>query len=417
MNNKEKYNCYPKNKFSDICIKNTDGKYKSKDACINDCEHKYIDNELIKINIKHETQPFYLFIKDIIVNEKIDVYLKGGNVLGLKILKMIYEKYKNDDIKFKKVFDKFLELDLVKDWDFSAFTKNNKVITPEYRKHLDKVASKYKLVPRASTFILYQTRKPILLEEKPLFEISVVDSDNYSKLELPLTTMKIKFNQYNLKYVFMFCKSFLAYKQKSEQFDFNIIKRMLNKINILVYPSRNGLYNVNINDKDFDKGKLNDDIIKFIKTFAEYDKNLPQFLATHIEDPFRILYRLIEKNIKKNDNIKEFLKDELNKSDINNQNWLFDSEFIKTSIRLFCKKLGEELRKQYINNGIEGVEAFLEGVSFNRIEGDYNMLTDEGIELLKSIFGKLINEITKDKINKLKSESRLIKFIKFFSSK
>ena len=413
MNNKEKYNCNPKNKFADICIKDKNGKYKSKDACINDCENKFIDNELIKINIKYETQPFYLFIKDIIVNEKIDVYLKGGNVLGLKILKMIYTKYKHDDIKFKKVFDKFLELDLVKDWDFSAFTKNNKVITPEYRKHLDKVARKYKLVPRASTFILYQTRKPLLLEDKPLFEISVVDSDNYSKLELPLTTMKIKFNQYNLKYVFMFCKSFLAYKQKGEPFDFNIIKRMLNKIDIIVYPSRNGLYNVTINDKQFDKGKLNDDIVKFIKTFAEYDKNLPQFLATHIEDPFRILYRLIEKNIKKNDNIKKFLNDELHKTE--NQNWLFDSEFIKTSIKLFCKKLGEELRKQYVNNGIEGVEAFLEGVSFNRIEGDYKMLTNEGIELLKSIFSKLINEMTKDKINKLKSDSRLIKFIKFYS--
>ena len=45
------------------------------------------------------------------------------------------------------------------------------------------------------------------------------------------------------------------------------------------------------------------------------------------------------------------------------------------------------------------------------------MLTDEGKELLKSIFSKLINEMTKDKINKLKSDSRLIKFIKFYSSK
>ncbi len=51
MNNKEKYNCYPKNKFAEICIKNKDGKYNSKDSCINDCEYKYIDNELIKIKI------------------------------------------------------------------------------------------------------------------------------------------------------------------------------------------------------------------------------------------------------------------------------------------------------------------------------------------------------------------------------
>ncbi len=178
-----RYFCEPKNKFSDICFEASNGKYNTKESCINDCENKYIDNELIKIKIKQETIPFYFFIKDIINNEKIDVYLKGGNVLGLKILKMIYDKYKHDDEKFLETFKKFLELDLVKDWDFAAFSNNK--ITPEYRKHLDKVARKYHLHQRASTFILYQTKTPMLLEEKPLFEISIVDSDSFSKLELP----------------------------------------------------------------------------------------------------------------------------------------------------------------------------------------------------------------------------------------
>jgi chromosome segregation ATPase len=41
---------------------------------------------------------------------KLNVYLKGGNVLGLQILKMIYIKYKSDDRKFKQVFEKFLTL-------------------------------------------------------------------------------------------------------------------------------------------------------------------------------------------------------------------------------------------------------------------------------------------------------------------
>ncbi len=416
-----RYDCKPDNKFAEICIEKDDGHYKSKDGCINDCEVKYINNELSKINIRKETIPFYLFIKDIINNEKIDVYLKGGNVIGLKVLTMIYDKYKKDNKKFKECFDKFLKLDLIKDWDFSAYTQNHKEITPEYREHLDKVAKKYKLHQRAKTFILYQTKRPVLLEDKPLFEISVLDSDGFSKLEIPLTTMKVRVNEYNLKYVFMFCKSFYAYKHdQAEPFDFDILKRMIDKIKVIIYPHKNGLYDVKNN---FDKGNLNNDIIKFINTFDDFDKNLPQFLATHIEDPFRILYRLIEKNINKNNKIQKFLKDELN---ITNQEWLFESKWIEKMIKLFTEKLGDKLHEIYMadfiknmdaKKGIIKVDDFLSGISFNRIEIDFNMLSDFGKSLLKSIFAKLIKEITKEKLIDLPDEPKLIKFMKFLIEK
>jgi hypothetical protein len=415
-----KYDCDPTKKFSEICFEKDDGKYKTKDGCINDCETKYISNELTKIKIRGETIPFYFFIKDLIQNEEMSVYLKGGNVLGLKVLQMIYYKYKNDDTKFKKCFTKFLELDLIKDWDFSAYTQNHTEITDEYREKLDKIAKKYKLFQRAKTFCLYQTRKPILLEGKPLFEISVLDSDSFSRLEIPLTTMKVKVNEYNLKYVFMFCKSFVAYKEKGEEFDFDILKRMLDKIKVDIYPHKSGLYNVTNN---FDKGGLNDEIIKFIKPFEDFDKNLPQFLATHIEDPFRILYRLVEKNIKKNDKIREFLKTELNYT---REEWLFDSKFIEKMIKLFCEQLGDKLsniyKEAYVKTmddkkSFEKVEEFMKGVSFNRIEMDYNMLGDMGKLLLNLIFTNLIKEMGKDNIINMGSESRLLRFIKFFMDK
>jgi hypothetical protein len=149
--NKERHECKPENKYLDICIPNPKGQYKSKESCMNDCENKYINHQLIKAHIKGETLQFYLFIKDIIQNEKIDVYVKGGNVIGLAILKMIYNKYKNNDKEFKKCFDEFLKLNLIKDWDFASYTKNP--ITDEYRSKLDDIAEKYKLVPRAKTFI------------------------------------------------------------------------------------------------------------------------------------------------------------------------------------------------------------------------------------------------------------------------
>jgi hypothetical protein len=413
-----RYECNPNNKFKDICEEKENGKYKSKDGCINDCEIQYIRNEIKKIKIDGEATKFYLFIKDIIKNEKFDVYLKGGNVLGLKVLKMIYDKYKNNDTEFKRVFKEFLKLELIKDWDFSSYT--NKEITPEYRDKLDKIAMKYKLYERAKTFILYQTKKPVLLEGKPLFEISLLDSDSWSKLEIPLTTMKVKINEYNVKYIFMFCKLFYSYKNYEEEIDFDILKRMLEKINVIIYPHANGLYNVTNN---FDKGELNDKLIEFIKKYDDFDKNMPQFLATHIEDPFRILYRLPEKNIVKNDKIKNFLKEQLN---IKNEEWLFDSTFIKKMTKLFCENLGKKIVEIYkesyiktldIKKSIERVDSFLKGVSFaRRIEMDYGMLTDNGKNLLKLIFEDLINEIDKKNINQLEIDMNLFKFIKFYAN-
>jgi hypothetical protein len=418
MTGGSRYECDPTQKFKDICIEKDNGKYKTKESCINDCEINYIRHQLKQINIDKESSVFYLFIKDIIKNENVEVFLKGGNVLGLKVLKMIYDKYKNNLTKFKSIFNEFLKLELIKDWDFATYTK--KQIDEKYREQFDKIAKKYHLVPRAKTFILYQTRKPILLEGKPLFEISILDSDSFSKLEIPLTTMKVKITEYNVKYVFMFCKLFYSYKNKEQEFDYDILFRMLEKINVIIYPHNNGLYNVSNN---FDRGELNDEIIKFIMTYNDFDKNLPQFLATHIEDPFRILYRLPEKNIPKNDKIKEFIKTYLNKE---NEEWLFDSVFIKKMINLFCENLGKKFvtlyKEEYIKThdikkSIERVNKFLEGISFNRIEIDYNMLTDNGKNLLKLLFSNLIKEIELKNINDIEMDVKIFKFIKFYANK
>ena len=81
-----RYECNPNNKFKDICKEKENGKYKSKDGCINDCEIQYIRNEIKKINIDGEATKFYLFIKDIIKNEKFDV------IFALLVFQHIHEK-------------------------------------------------------------------------------------------------------------------------------------------------------------------------------------------------------------------------------------------------------------------------------------------------------------------------------------
>jgi len=404
-----KFECNPHNNFDDICIETDKGIYKNKESCINDCETKYINNQLNEINIRHETTKFYLFIKDIIKNEFIDVYIKGGNVIGLKILKMMYDKYKDDDITFKKHFDKFLELDLIKDWDFASYTK--KPITPEYRNELNKIAKKYNLVSRATKFILYQTPKPKMLDDKALFEISIVDSDSYSDLEIPLTTMKIRVHEYNIKYIFMFAKLFFSYKLKDEPFDFSILKRILGKITILIHPHEDGLYDV----KKIDIGPINYELVDFIEKYKDENNNLPQFFITHLIDTFRLLYRLPEKNIPKTNKIKKFLKDELN---IKKVAWLFDSSYIKKMVNKFIKELSIKIVDIYTkNNSMNDVIVFLNGVGFGRSQIDYDMYSTESKHNLFILFDKLVMKIGKDKILSMDDTKNLIKFIKFLINK
>jgi len=394
------------------------------------------------------------FIKEIIKNENIDVYIKGGNVIGLQVLKIIYDKYKNDDINFKKYFKQFLELKLIKDWDFASYTKKN--ITEEYRTKLDKIAKKNNLVPRAKRFILYQTKKPILTDNKALFEIAILENDcgGYSCMEIPLTTMKMRINEFNIKYIFMLAKIFHTDIENIENInniDFNLLKRLISKITVTIHPCKNGFYN---DFNNIDTGNLSDDMIKFIKKYSEINKNLPQFLITHIKDPYRLLYRLTEKNIPKTNKIQSFLlsmdndnitgsssnissdlsdsnissdlsdsniSSDLSDSNISsvssdlsdssvsdiNVNWLFDTNFVKQIIEGFTVDLGNEISKIYKNNGFDDVIKFLNGVDWVLTDIEYKKSFSEyGKMLLNNILYSLIEIMGSDKIKELDSKNK-----------
>jgi hypothetical protein len=418
-----RHSCDPTKKYSNICAKDDKGYYKSEGKCINDCETKYITHHLTKSNIRGETVKFYLFIKDIIKNEKIDVYIKGGNVIGMYLLKMIYNKYKNDDAKFKKAFDEFLKLELMKDWDFAAYTESDRgshtrrEITPDYRKKLDKMAKKYKLVPRAKTFVLYQTYKPILIDNKALFEIAILDSDAYSTLELPMTTMKVKVHEYNLKYIYMFAKSFLAHELTGEAFDFDILKKMIKSINVVVHPHESGLY---VPGKHFDNGGLSDDLIYFINTFTEGDSKLSQFLVIHLQDPYRLLYRFPEKNVPKTKKIKKFIKSELpgtSKRDM--PSWLMETSKLSKMTKAFAEALGQEIQKIYEKGSVDKVSEFTSGIKFCRTQIEYNNFSEESKDVLNVMLKPLIDSMGQEQIKSSVSKEKndVIKFIKFLNGK
>jgi hypothetical protein len=409
-----KYTCEAnKNKYEQICpvypsnstsnksnlSKSEKNIFKTKAECENECEKKFINIQLKKSKLFGESVQFYLFIRDLIQKEKMKIYIKGGNVIGLVVLKLIYDEYKDDDIKFTKAFNNFLSMELIKDWDFTAYT-NGKDTDEKYREKLDKIAAKYKLVPRAKTFILYQTKVPILVYDKALFEIAIIPSDTpYSKMEIPLTTMKVEVSEYTLKYIFIMAKNFYSYKTKGIPIDLSIIKKVISKTKIKIHPYKFGLYNP---IPKIDTGDLNTNIVSFIKKFTGGNKYWTQFLITQLEDPYRLIYRMPEKNIKKSNQIEEFIKINLPKT--NKPKWLLDTKKVSNVLDKFIEKLGLELKKIFLDTQLlVSVFDFLDGVNFGKpqIQIEWNEIGSEAKKKIKKIFSPLVQQIGKNEFKKM----------------
>lgn len=405
--NKKRFSCEPKNEYKNICVESVDGKYKKKKSCMNDCAKYYVMNELEKAGLKKETSKFYQFIKKIIKEENMTVYIKGGNVIGLKLLSMIYNKYKNDDENFEKYFNELLKMNLIKDWDFSAYTKQK--IDDEYHKKIDDIAKEFHLVSRAKTYILYQTKNPIKINDNALFEISVLDDENEkcSNMELPLSTMKIQVTLYNSHEIFMFAKMFYAYQQSNEKIDLEIVKDMIAKMNVLSPLAKNGFYVNNCDDGDF-----NDKLLKFIDKYKKYDPNIKQFLITHLKTPFRMIYRLIEKNIPKTRKIQKLIDDLYHPG--KKIDWLFDADLVENVIDEFTLDFGDRLEREYKEGGIDYVMKFMEGIEkWNRVELEYRKIfTDKHKHLLDNMLNKLMHAIGSENIEKLDNNDHFIKLLK-----
>jgi len=408
----ERFNCEPENKFSEICSSNSKGYYKSKTSCMNDCENRYIKYNLKKANIFSETTIFSNFIYTLL-SKNYDVYLKGGTVLGLYILKLLYDKYGNDYTTFEKYFNELVKLDLIKDWDFTTYTHTP--IDDKLKESLENIAKKNHLVLRAKTFILYQTEFPIKLNDAALFEISIMEDEIFSNLELPLTTMKIKINKKNLNHIFMFAKCFYSYKVKNIPIDTDIIKHMTSKLNFYIYPNKDGLFS--INNDNYHIGSLNKNIVEYIHKFS-HNLDKEQFLITQIQEPNRIFYRLLEKNIPKTEKIISFLK----KYDLPSEHsWLLNTKSIEKLMTSFISNLGDKIinifNKQ--SNPVDGLNAvtdFLEGVNLRRIEIEYANTGEKGKNLIKKLLAKINKKIPQDFYYKYR-DNKLIECLAFLNKK
>jgi hypothetical protein len=268
------------------------------------------------------------------------------------------------------------------------------------------------MVPRAKTFILYQTKFPIRLEDQALFELAILENEDNINLELPMSTIKVKVNLKNLNHIFMLANCFYLYKNKNISIDIDFVKHAIKNIDFIIPKHKDGLYIMN----KIYTGDMSEELITFIKNFAKSDLNLQQFLITHFIEPQRMFYRLLMKNIPKSNKINLFYQENnLNKK---TPTWLIDSKYINNQIQLFVENLSSYIYKIYLKNEsnpekiITELDSFFEGVNLNRIQIEYNNINCTGKDLIKILFGRIYkNILIKD------TDSNLVKLLLFLNSK
>jgi hypothetical protein len=234
--------------------------------------------------------------------------------------------------------------------DFACYTDDGSLVnqsftrlTDEYKTKLDNIAKKYKMVLRAKTFILYQTKYPIKIKDQALFELAILENEDNINLELPMSTIKVKVTLVNLNHIFMLANCF--YKKTTIDIDF--IKHAIKNIDFLIPKHKNGLYTMN----KIYSGDLSPELVTFIKNFAKSDMNLQQFLITHFIEPHRMFYRLLIKNIPKSDKINLFYQN--NKINTKIPTWLIDSKYINNQIDSFINSLCLQLTQTIILGAIK----------------------------------------------------------------
>lgn len=260
--------------------------------------------------------------------------MKGGSILGLQVLKLLINSG-NFNIN---MFNDFMELNLIKDWDFSIFCDDNSV-KAIFNEHNFKIESQI----NSPICISRRINKIKLPSNDYLFEISIKETNKnaISDCELPISAMKIRLDTKDkINNMFILAKHFYELQLDSTMVpNINLIVRIVSAFTIELEQSLNGLFDIN-EEENIQDGGLNPDtpFRKYIDSIEPITvlngvelepfniNNIKQFLIVQIIEPSRLFMRFYPKNLKKNNKIIHFLeKNSINSSE---QPWLITPEFL-----------------------------------------------------------------------------------------
>ena len=283
------------------------------------------------------------FLSELLTLDKENnIYVKGGTVIGIDVLKKLIAT-NIDDAEKNKLFGDFLRLNLIKDWDFTMI-----VCTPvktmadlnEINDCVEKSINKYGIENQGTSMIVLRTKsgRNLKLGDDFLFEMSVKGGESYSSWEIPMTSMKILLTHNNIEHVFALASYFYDYYMgNNAEPNLKDVNRLLDNIAIDGQNiDESGLFDIG-GKYNLDTGAMHPDLIDTIKKSTEND-NEAQFIISHIIEPDRLFYRLFEKNMVKSGKIKNFFSG-FKSADIPLPDWILNDDTIRGIIEKFLSEL------------------------------------------------------------------------------
>ena len=173
-------------------------------------------------------------------------------------------------------------------------------------------------------------------------------------------------------------------------------------------------------------------MVKFIYKFTNNIYHI-QFLITQLEDPYRLIYRMPEKNIKKTEQIIKFIKNNI--KGLSMPSWLVNPITTMNLLNKFINELSIKLAQIYKQTkSLDKVLDFLDGVNFGKpqIQIEWDEFNSKTKLRLTNIFKPLINQIgltefnnivklykidEKAKTSELNNSEKIIKLFRFLVKK
>jgi hypothetical protein len=388
-----KFKCDERNRnriIGNLCVLDEKGTYDDKINCEINC---------LEIKLNEELSAWIqLFAWCSETFRDVHIYCKGGSALGLLVLKTILDKNRSK-------YDDFVNLNLIKDWDFT-------VIMSDYQQaEFIKKAKELDIHNQGETLAILRHRKGLLLGEDYLLELSIKTSQELYDLELPLTNLKFEVNSENINLFFeivkMYVKKVVNLDILSSNLDI-LLRTIVVNGEEQVDSIQNGLYT--IDDPNYlSTANLNHQLLEIMYNVS-HDPNdiinqltFTQFLITQFCQPDRLFIRFLDKNVIKSRKITKFYID--NRIDL--PEWLINENILDEILRKiinFLSNLNQFIKSQISIEGsldspklllrpfITSMNTLFENVNLSRIE-----FTPSNKELLKYLVPWEFFQIIKQK--------------------
>lgn len=369
-----------------------------------------------------------LFKYSFINYSDINFFLKGGFVIGFKIIQLITENLLNNQITLNPKQIIIDTLEFVRDFDIAVCI--NSLDINQYQHMLNQfllndIVLKYFRKEGQVVIVLRDKNnlKTLSNQSESFIEMSIKhcetphDASHIIDLEIPLTSMMIQIKNSNIELIFSIIKSYYILQECRMELKDEFYSSLVQKINLLSIQihktTPQGLFDVLECYYSSGNTTLSDEIIEQIeKTSNQIISNInnnhiinslsiKQFLASSIIQPDRLFIRLVGKNIPKSTRCEKILENY--KIFISNINWLLEKDIMDQTIIIFLTNLS----KLYIDWEKLIKETDCSTSSINRY------ITNSKIHLMdKTIFsgcnlGRLIGEI--DKISNSNDLNKMIK--------